>query len=440
MSRRRGWEQHLDAHERLALNASNRRKALCSKAAEAITHTHTHKHTHIDICVNAVDAFAAHFNLPTATTTCKAAKTTKVTVVLDSAAVASHCKFGQYCPASFGLVRKDKDGNYATILSPVVMEHTSYTSTDKAPARTKVLLHLCTSRWQGDEFDTNASIFAANPRSSTMRYTRRYIYRVEGTRLDDEDKEAAINRSMWEVENQLRALADFAAIHNNQVNAQAIFDKLAEMSTELTRLAEEVQECAGSVRMRLLDRLTGARETAELGAERLTGHLRPFDIAGFRFHPDTECENCLEAPIVGWRYTCKKCKTELCEGCGRAHNETHTLELHKLPPVAHAGLLSVIGQKYKVDGVVDRRVLKKAKNGQPVVYEYKVKWEGYHVPTWETAANLNNNALVAGADSALQAQETRRRGKKRMIARVRCARERERATERQKDRRSQTGG
>ena len=148
-------------------------------------------------------------------------------------------------------------------------------------------------------------------------------------------------------------------------------------------------------------------------------HLRPADIAGFNFHPDTECRTCGEAPIVGWRYICKDCDADLCEACGRAHHETHWLELRKLPPADSTPAHVVTGQKYRVDGIVGRRLLVKAKGERPAAWEYEVRWEGYTETTWEKAADLNNEKIVADVDSALHAQETRRRGVKRRD-RARC--------------------
>ena len=72
-----------------------------------------------------------------------------------------------------------------------------------------------------------------------------------------------------------------------------------------------------------------------------------------------------------------------------------------------------------MDGIVSRRVLEKARGKRPATWEYEVQWEGYTKTTWEKATDLNNEKLVTAADSALNAQETRRRGVKKR-ARVRC--------------------
>ena len=229
-----------------------------------------------DIRWQELSAFAKHHLIPAVDR--EMSKTARMTtVVLSASIVRSLCNFDAYGQHSFGLVRKDKDGNFVAILAPVVIEHTTYTQTELKPASAKVVLRLCTSRWQTTSFDVGPEVFyveGENQRTATMRYSRRYIYCVEGTTIASDDNKATTTAELWEAESQLLALADFAAIqHDDDDVPQAIGVKLEEMRAELVRLDAAVrQHCIDAkLRRTLMARLTSAQEYLVLGTERLLG-------------------------------------------------------------------------------------------------------------------------------------------------------------------------
>jgi hypothetical protein len=301
-----------------------------------------------DVSRSSVDSFIKLYDLPAHYT----ATNNGATTMVELWDLAPFTNYDAYDDRHFGTVWCDGSKNVCSVVAPAVLTLTECNQTKTATARTKVTLCFNIVRWNGTEFDLDASFKGRKKKNKTglkvwastkaHRLTKQLIWRRE------EDAESTeiekIRETLWRLRVRVVSLANVAAIKAPVgVVAAAIGENLNKLEAGIQKVKETVENMVGVVGSVEEDsELCKSLNTsihfcvneAKLCRERLNKRVRIEETFGFTFHPGTKCSCCSVQPIVGWRYHCNECDIDLCSNqkCIFSHDISHSLVLIRSPP------------------------------------------------------------------------------------------------------------